>query len=175
MSTATPTTATTSSNLFDALLHGTDYNTIKKTMPLTSRMNARMMAAVILDDGRDIRRMAMDGLDVTGVNQNGDTWLDVAVARNRMKAAAAIIMLSRSKTALLNEIDANGDTVIDKAVGVVDERFLVMMLNASDKLNLLHKNSKNVSTLDMLKKLNSKRVNDAMARNLTSSNMALAA
>ncbi|WP_396329321.1 hypothetical protein [Burkholderia anthina] len=175
MTTATLTTTTNSSNLFDALLHGTDYNAIKKTMPLTSRTNARMMAAVILDDGRDIRRMAKEGLDVTGVNLNGDTWLDVAVARNRMKAAAAIIMLSRSKTALLNETDANGDTVIDKAVGVVSERFLVMLLSASDNLNLLHKNSKNVSTLDLLMNLNSKRVNDAMARNLTSTNMALAA
>ena len=139
---------------------------------LTSKLNSRMMAAVILDDARDIRRLAKDGLDVTGVNLNGDTWLDVAVARNKMKAAAAIIMLSGSKTSLLNTIDRNGDTVIDKAVGVVSEKFLVMLLSASDKLNLGHTNSKNVSTLDRLVKLNSKAVNDALARNRT---MALAA
>ena len=139
---------------------------------LTSKLNSRMMAAVILDDARDIRRLAKDGLDVTGVNLNGDTWLDVAVARNKMKAAAAIIMLSGSKTSLLNTIDRNGDTVIDKAVGVVSEKFLVMLLSASDKLNLRHTDSKNVSTLDRLVKLNSKAVNDALARNRT---MALAA
>ncbi|WP_043307460.1 hypothetical protein [Burkholderia glumae] len=139
---------------------------------LTSKLNSRMMAAVILDDARDIRRLAKDGLDVTGVNLNGDTWLDVAVARNKMKAAAAIIMLSGSKTSLLNTIDRNGDTVIDKAVGVVSEKFLVMLLSASDKLNLRHTNSKNVTTLDRLVKLNSKAVNDALARNRT---MALAA
>lgn len=139
---------------------------------LTSKLNSRMMAAVILDDARDIRRLAKDGLDVTGVNLNGDAWLDVAVARNRMKAAAAIIMLSGSKTSLLNTIDRNGDTVIDKAVGVVSEKFLVMLLSASDKLNLRHTNSKNVTTLDRLVKLNSKAVNDALARNRT---MALAA
>lgn len=139
---------------------------------LTSKLNSRMMAAVILDDARDIRRLAKDGLDVTGVNLNGDAWLDVAVARNKMKAAAAIIMLSGSKTSLLNTIDRNGDTVIDKAVGVVSEKFLVMLLSASDKLNLRHTNSKNVTTLDRLVKLNSKAVNDALARNRT---MALAA
>ena len=139
---------------------------------LTSKLNSRMMAAVILDDARDIRRLAKDGLDVTGVNLNGDTWLDVAVARNKMKAAAAIIMLSGSKTSLLNTIDRNGDTVIDKAVGVVPEKFMVMLLSASDKLNLGHTNSKNVSTLDRLVKLNSKAVNDALAHNRT---MALAA
>ena len=142
------------------------------TLTLTSKLNSRMMAAVILDDARDIRRLAKDGLDVTGVNLNGDTWLDVAVARNKMKAAAAIIMLSGSKTSLLNTIDRNGDTVIDKAVGVVSEKFLVMLLSASDKLNLRHTNSKNVTTLDRLVKLNSKAVNDALARNRT---MALAA
>ncbi|MEF9443397.1 hypothetical protein OWS73_33795 [Burkholderia sp. 1B3(2022)] len=142
------------------------------TLTLTSKLNSRMMAAVILDDARDIRRLAKDGLDVTGVNLNGDAWLDVAVARNRMKAAAAIIMLSGSKTSLLNTIDRNGDTVIDKAVGVVSEKFLVMLLSASDKLNLRHTNSKNVTTLDRLVKLNSKAVNDALARNRT---MALAA
>ncbi|HIH2753049.1 TPA: hypothetical protein ACYLN4_008926 [Burkholderia lata] len=142
------------------------------TLTLTSKLNSRMMAAVILDDARDIRRLAKDGLDVTGVNLNGDTWLDVAVARNKMKAAAAIIMLSGSKTSLLNTIDRNGDTVLDKAVGVVSEKFLVMLLSASDKLNLGHTNSKNVSTLDRLVKLNSKAVNDALARNRT---MALAA
>ncbi|MDN7536800.1 hypothetical protein [Burkholderia cenocepacia] len=142
------------------------------TRTLTSKLNSRMMAAVILDDARDIRRLAKDGLDVTGVNLNGDTWLDVAVARNKMKAAAAIIMLSGSKTSLLNTIDRNGDTVIDKAVGVVSEKFMVMLLSASDKLNLGHTNSKNVSTLDRLVKLNSKAVNDALARNRT---MALAA
>ena len=139
---------------------------------LTSKLNSRMMAAVILDDARDIRRLAKDGLDVTGVNLNGDTWLDVAVARNKMKAAAPFIMLSGSKTSLLNTIDRNGDTVIDKAVGVVSEKFLVMLLSASDKLNLRHTNSKNVTTLDRLVKLNSKAVNDALARNRT---MALAA
>jgi len=142
------------------------------TLTLTTKLNARMMAAVILDDARDIRRLAKDGLDVTGVNLNGDTWLDVAVARNKMKAAAAIIMLSGSKTSLLNTIDRNGDTVVDKAVGVVSEKFLVMLLSASDKLNLRHTNSKNVTTLDRLVKLNSKAVNDALARNRT---MALAA
>lgn len=142
------------------------------TLTLTSKLNSRMMAAVILDDARDIRRLAKDGLDVTGVNLNGDTWLDVAVARNCMKAAAAIIMLSGSKTKLLNTVDANGDTVLDKAVGVVSEKFMVMLLSASDKLNLGHTNSKNVSTLDRLVKLNSKAVNDALARNRT---MALAA
>ncbi|PRE88269.1 hypothetical protein [Burkholderia gladioli] len=142
------------------------------TLTLTSKLNSRMMAAVILDDARDIRRLAKDGLDVTGVNLNGDTWLDVAVARNKMKAAAAIIMLSGSKTSLLNTIDRNGDTVLDKAVGVVSEKFLVMLLSASDKLNLGHTNSKNVSTLDRLVKLNSKAVNNALARNRT---MALAA
>ncbi|ELA01439.1 hypothetical protein D769_00170 [Cupriavidus sp. HMR-1] len=142
------------------------------TLTLTTKLNARMMAAVILDDARDIRRLAKDGLDVTGVNLNGDTWLDVAVARNKMKAAAAIIMLSGSKTKLLNTIDRNGDTVLDKAVGVVSEKFLVMLLSASDKLNLRHTDSKNVSTLDRLMKLNSKAVNDALARNRT---MALAA
>ena len=139
---------------------------------LTSKLNSRMMAAVILDDARDIRRLAKDGPDVTGVNLNGDTWLDVAVARNKMKAAAAIIMLAGSKTKLLNTIDRNGDTVIDKAVGVVSEKFMVMLLSASDKLNLGHTNSKNVSTLDRLVKLNSKAVNDALAHNRT---MALAA
>lgn len=139
---------------------------------LTSKLNSRMMAAVILDDARDIRRLAKDGLDVTGVNLNGDTWLDVAVARNKMKAAAAIVMLAGGKTTLLNTIDRNGDTVIDKAVGVVSEKFLVMLLSASDKLDLLRKNSTNVSTLDRLVKLNSKEVNDALARNRT---MALAA
>ncbi|MDR8057729.1 hypothetical protein [Burkholderia cenocepacia] len=142
------------------------------TLTLTTKLNARMMAAVILDDARDIRRLAKDGLDVTGVNLNGDTWLDVAVARNCMKAAAAIIMLAGSKTKLLNTIDRNGDTVIDKAVGVVSEKFMVMLLSASDKLNLGHTNSKNVSTLDRLVKLNSKAVNDALAHNRT---MALAA
>ncbi|MCA8180704.1 hypothetical protein [Burkholderia vietnamiensis] len=142
------------------------------TLTLTSKLNSRMMAAVILDDARDIRRLAKDGLDVAGLNLNGDTWLDVAVARNKMKAAAAIIMLSGSKTSLLNTIDRNGDTVIDKAVGVVSEKFLVMLLSASDKLNLGHTNSKNVSTLDRLVKLNSKAVNNALARNRT---MALAA
>lgn len=139
---------------------------------LTSKLNSRMMAAVILDDARDIRRLAKDGLDVTGVNLNGDTWLDVAVARNKMKADAAIVMLAGGKTTLLNTIDRNGDTVIDKAVGVVSEKFLVMLLSASDKLDLLRKNSTNVSTLDRLVKLNSKAVNDALARNRT---MALAA
>lgn len=139
---------------------------------LTSKLNSRMMAAVILDDARDIRRLAKDGLDVTGVNLNGDTWLDVAVARNKMKAAAAIVMLAGGTTTLLNTIDRNGDTVIDKAVGVVSEKFLVMLLSASDKLDLLRKNSTNVSTLDRLVKLNSKAVNDALARNRT---MALAA
>lgn len=139
---------------------------------LTSKLNSRMMATVILNDARDIRRLAKDGLDVTGVNLNGDTWLDVAVARNKMKAAAAIVMLAGGKTTLLNTIDRNGDTVIDKAVGVVSEKFLVMLLSASDKLDLLRKNSTNVSTLDRLVKLNSKAVNDALARNRT---MALAA
>ncbi|MCA8162095.1 hypothetical protein [Burkholderia cepacia] len=147
------------------------------TLTLTSKLNARMMAAVILDDARDIRRLAKEGLDVTGVSMTGDTWLDIAVARNRMNAAAAIIMLSGSKSTLLNATDKTGDTVLDKAVGVVSKKFLVMLLSASDKLNLLHRNSKGVSTLDLLVKLNSKPVNDALARkrNLTMDTMALAA
>lgn len=145
------------------------------TATLTSKLNSRMMAAVILDDARDIRRMAKEGLDVTGVSLTGDTWLDIAVARNRMNAAAAIVMLAGSKTALLNATDKTGDTVLDKAVGVVSEKFLVMLLRASDKLNLLHRNSKGVSTLDLLVKLNSKPVNDALARNWGLGTMALAA
>ncbi|MCA8148103.1 hypothetical protein [Burkholderia vietnamiensis] len=147
------------------------------TLTLTTKLNARMMAAVILDDARDIRRLAKEGLDVTGVSMTGDTWLDIAVARNRMNAAAAIIMLSGSKTTLLNATDKTGDTVLDKAVGVVSEKFIVMLLSASDKLNLLHRNSKGVSTLDLLVKLNSKPVNDALARkrNRTMDTMALAA
>lgn len=145
------------------------------TATLTSKLNSRMMAAVILDDARDIRRLAKEGLDVTGVSLTGDTWLDIAIARNRMNAAAAIIMLAGSKTALLNATDSTGDTVLDKAVGVVSEKFLVMLLSASDKLNLLHRNSKGVSTLELLVKLNSKPVNDALARNRDLATMALAA
>ncbi|MCW0163738.1 hypothetical protein OIV56_13480 [Burkholderia pseudomallei] len=134
------------------------------TLIRTTKLNARMMAAVILDDARDIRHLAKEGLDVAGISLTGDTWLDIAVARNRMNAAAAIIMLSGSKTNLLTATDKTGDTVIDKAVGVVSERFLVMLLNASDKLNLLHRNSKGVSTLDLLVNLNSKPVNEALTR-----------
>ncbi|MBB2981567.1 MULTISPECIES: hypothetical protein [Burkholderiaceae] len=147
------------------------------TTTLTSKLNSRMMAAVILDDARDIRRLAKEGLDVTGVSMTGDTWLDIAVARNRMNAAAAIIMLSGSKANVLNAVDKTGDTVLDKAVGVVSEKFLVMLLSASDKLNLLHRNSKGVSTMDQLAKLNSKTVNDALERkrNRSMGTMAMAA
>ena len=134
------------------------------TLIRTAKLNARMMAAVILDDARDIRHLAKEGLDVAGISLTGATWLDIAVARNRMNAAAAIIMLSGSKTNLLTATDKTGDTVIDKAVGVVSERFLVMLLNASDKLNLLHRNSKGVSTLDLLVTLNSQPVNEALTR-----------
>ncbi|MCA8448981.1 hypothetical protein [Burkholderia vietnamiensis] len=131
----------------------------------TSKLHNRMMAAVILDDAHEVRTLAKDGFDVTGTNVNGDTWLDVAIARKCMNAAAAILMRSSSKTALLNMVDVNGDSVIDKAVGVVSEKFIAMLLVASDKLDLLHTNSKGVSTLDMLVKLNSKTVNDALVRN----------
>ena len=130
-----------------------------------SKLHNRMMAAVVLDDAREIRTLAKDGFDVTGIDMHGDTWLDVAIARKCMNAAAAILMRSGSKTTLLNMVDVNGDTVIDKAIGVVSEKFLAMLLVASDKLDLLHTNSKGVSTLDMLMKLNSKTVNDALISN----------
>lgn len=132
---------------------------------VTSKLHNRMMAAVVLDDAREIRTLAKDGFDVTGIDMNGDTWLDVAIARKCMNAAAAILMRSGSKTTLLNMVDVNGDTVIDKAIGVVSEKFLAMLLVASDKLDLLHTNSKGVSTLDLLMKLNSKTVNDALISN----------
>ena len=100
------------------------------TPSLNLTLNTRMMAAIIGNDAKAIKAMRDAGVDLAGRNIDGDTWLDVAVTRNKKTAAAAILMLGGSKTSMLSATDKNGDTVLDKAVGVVSDSFLNMLRNA---------------------------------------------